>query len=190
MIEDHASRACAAALKMRAAMADINARWRDRIGETTDVSIGINTGTAQVGNIGSRRKFKYGAFGTTVNLASRVQGATKHVGASLLVTRSCVDRLTNEFARRRLCSIRTINIDQPVEIHELFPDDHPHRRTLSDLYERAIAHFDQGDFAATKNVLDDLLAKHPDDEPAKKLLSRAAKPATSPHDPIWTLDAK
>ena len=69
----HATQACLAALQMRACLPELNDRWQSRLGERTDISIGINSGRAQVGNIGSRRKFKYGAFGTTVNQASRVQ---------------------------------------------------------------------------------------------------------------------
>ena len=56
------------------------------LGEPLNVGIGINSGAAQVGNIGSSLKFKYGALGNTVNLASRVQGATKHLKSRLLIT--------------------------------------------------------------------------------------------------------
>ena len=41
--------------------------------------LGLNTGVARVGNTGTQRKFKYGPLGNSVNLASRVQGATKYL---------------------------------------------------------------------------------------------------------------
>jgi class 3 adenylate cyclase len=55
------------------------------------------------GDIGSRHKFKYGPLGNTVNLASRVQGATKYLKTRILLTRSVRDRLKEDFALRRLC---------------------------------------------------------------------------------------
>ena len=56
----------------------------------------MNTGPAQVGNTGTARKFKYGPLGHTVNLASRVQGATKHFKSRMLITEG-----TARPARRR-----------------------------------------------------------------------------------------
>ncbi len=61
------------------------------------LGIGINTGVARVGNTGSQHKFKYGPLGNTVNLASRVQGATKYLKCRLLVTGSDAAKLDDEF---------------------------------------------------------------------------------------------
>ncbi len=52
----------------------LNEHWRKQLGEPFGLGIGINTGIARVGNTGSNRKFKYGPLGSTVNIASRVQG--------------------------------------------------------------------------------------------------------------------
>ena len=77
---DHAARACRAALAMRGGLPELNRRWEGRLGKAIGLGIGINSGAALVGNTGSRQKFKYGPLGHTVNLASRVEGATKHLG--------------------------------------------------------------------------------------------------------------
>ena len=61
---------------------------RDQLGHTTDVGIGINTGNAHVGNVGFQRYPRYAPFGNTVNLASRVQGATKYLGVKVIATAS------------------------------------------------------------------------------------------------------
>ena len=79
---DHAVRACRAALAMRGGLPELNRRWEGRLGKAIGLGIGINSGAALVGNTGSRQKFKYGPLGHTVNLASRVEGATKHLGVS------------------------------------------------------------------------------------------------------------
>ncbi len=60
---DHAQRACGAALRMLDTIPVLNARWMATVKEAMGLSIGISSGTARVGNIGSDRKFKYGGAG-------------------------------------------------------------------------------------------------------------------------------
>ena len=79
-----------------------------------NLGIGINSGPASVGNTGSTYKFKYGPLGNTVNLASRVQGATKYLKARLLVTGATRAVLGTAFAARKLCSVHVVNIAEPV----------------------------------------------------------------------------
>src|SRR5439155_25651076 len=88
---DHAARACRAALDMMAGLRGLNERWLATLApleEQTELRIGINSGMAQVGNIGSQYKFKYGAQGDPVNIASRVQSANKFFKSRLLITAS------------------------------------------------------------------------------------------------------
>ena len=67
---------------MQEELPGLNERWAGRIGGPFGLGIGLNTGEALVGNTGSRSRFKYGPLGHTVNLASRVEGATKRLGVS------------------------------------------------------------------------------------------------------------
>lgn len=190
---DHGLQAARAALAMRQCLPALNQRWESRLGDKTDVSIGINTGRAQVGNIGSRRKFKYGAFGTTVNLASRVQGATKHLGVPLLITRSTRDRLDDQLFARRLCTVRTINISEPVELFELASAVDDRWRALQSQYESALQNFEQGKFVEAMSELGQLVAAFPQDEPTRKLLQRNVTCLSQPAgqvDPVWNLDSK
>ena len=80
----HASRACAAALDMRAALARLNAEAGDS--EPIDIGIGLSTGPALVGNMGFEARFDYSCIGDTVNVASRIEGACRRVGYDILVT--------------------------------------------------------------------------------------------------------
>ena len=86
MLPDHAVRACRAALAILKGLPGLNDDWQATLKEPIGLGIGINTGMAQVGNVGSRHKFKYGPLGNTVTLGSRVQGATKHLRTGMLVT--------------------------------------------------------------------------------------------------------
>jgi adenylate cyclase len=72
-----------------------------------------------VGNWGSEYKFKYGALGDAVNVASRVQGVTKYLKCRLLVTAAAREHLGNRYAARRVVRIRLVNIDEPVDLYEV-----------------------------------------------------------------------
>ncbi len=190
---DHARLACRAAVAMVDRLAELNAHWQDLLRGPMSFGIGINTGPARVGNVGSHRKFKYGLHGTTANLASRVQGATKYLRAGILVTAATRAELGEEFALRRLCRTGVVNIEQPVELYELRPKPGPGWSALRDSYEKALTAFEQGDFRQAAALLGSLLVEHADDGPSLVLLSRAVQAvveAGSQSGPVWVLPGK
>lgn len=89
---DHAHRACAAALGMRGAMREMNATrgfgLPDEVAaeQNIEIGVGINTGPACVGNVGSSDRFNYSAIGDAVNVAARVETASKELAYDLLVS--------------------------------------------------------------------------------------------------------
>src|SRR5262249_49932542 len=107
---DHALLACRAALDMLARLPLLNERWHPVLREPMGLGVGVNSGKAGVGDIGSKAKFVYGPLGNTVNLASRVQGATKYLKTPLLITGATRATLGEEFAVRRLCDVKVVNI--------------------------------------------------------------------------------
>ena len=143
-------------------------KWESTLGEPLDLGIGINTGLAQVGNTGTTRKFKYGPLGTTVNLASRVQGATKHFKARLLITEATRQAIDETFTTRRLGKVRVVNIDEPVVLHELFADDHPDRQAIQVGYESALGHHLAG-----------TTARPPESSATSRSITRATAPPWS-----------
>ena len=117
----HALQACRAALAMQAEMPGLNDTWRREVGEPLRVGIGLHSGRALVGNAGSRRRLKYGPRGHVVNLASRVEGATKKLGVSVLVTEAVAAQVRQaaDLVLRRLGRARMAGVDEPVDLHEL-----------------------------------------------------------------------
>jgi adenylate cyclase len=91
-IADHTARACRAALKMREVVRGLNdsdafgfaARGFDDA--TVRIGIGLNAGFACVGNMGSAKRFNYSAMGDVVNVAARIESATKSFGVDILVS--------------------------------------------------------------------------------------------------------
>jgi len=88
--EDHALRACVAALKARRVQAQLNEGWAARGLPTMFVRIGLHTANVIVGNIGSAQRMSYTAVGDGVNVASRLEGVNKVYGSQICVSEAVV----------------------------------------------------------------------------------------------------
>jgi len=173
--------ACDAALDMMKQLPELNQKWQGRLREPMDVGIGIHTGIAHVGNIGSSRRFKYGTLGSTVNLASRVQGATKHLRSGILITQATRTKLPAEYCLRRLGKIKVVNIEELVDVYELSAPGRPNWSDLKRDYEQALVKFERRDFLGAIRLLGNLLDEHANDGPSDLLLSRAVHLKQNPH---------
>jgi adenylate cyclase len=195
-IPDHAERACTTALEMLRRIPDLNRVWSPIITDETEFGIGINSGRALVGNIGTDRKFKYGPLGNTVNLASRVQGVTKFLNSNLLVTEATRNALPASAFQgqiRRVCKVRVLNIDEPVELFEISNQSGPDWTHLREKYEQALAAYEAGKILEAISLLGKVLSLNPDDGPTFHLLNRIAAARTNPDEPIdtvWKLEQK
>ncbi len=194
---DHARLACLAAIDIWRTLPAINERWLPQLHQETKVGIGVNTGLARVGNTGTQRKFKYGPLGNTVNVCSRVQGATKYLKTGVIVTSATHERLNGSLDSRRLCQVRVLNIAQPITLYELCPEPGDAWRQVAGRYDEALREFEQQRFGRATAILGELLEAHPDDGPATVLLSRAAAlladqlaGRTQTFDPVWELPGK
>jgi adenylate cyclase len=199
---DHATKACLAAIDMLAAVPTINQSWM-QLPERMGLGIGINTGMASIGNTGSHERIKYGPLGNTVNLASRVEGATKYLKSSLMVTEMTHRLLDPSILSRRLCSVRVVNIDDPVNLYEIVDpskfnplDPERFRGDWNDLrvrYDAALSAFDDEHFNVAAQTLGNLLTDYPKDGPSLVLLKRAVNGLIEGPDeghPVWDLPGK
>ncbi|MBL9132724.1 MAG: adenylate/guanylate cyclase domain-containing response regulator [Verrucomicrobiaceae bacterium] len=191
----HATHACEAALSLMRCLSGIDEQWHHLVGGATTVTIGINTGETVVGNVGTRHKFKYGALGSTVNMASRLQSATKHLRVAVVISGHTHARLSRAFFSRRLTRLKVNNIEEPVDVYEISDHALELMRPLYEGYETALKSFENGDFHQASALLGDLLKHYPDDGPTALLLSRAVnaildKDKKGRHDSVWVLSAK
>ncbi|MCG8601611.1 MAG: response regulator [Verrucomicrobiales bacterium] len=191
---NHAELACRAAMEIRKSLDDLNEKWRPVVDAETEVGIGVNTGEALVGNVGTHRKFKYGPLGTVVNLASRVQGATKYLRTPMLVTGYTAAQLPLSFSRRRLCQVRVQNIQAPVHLYELEPPGaRPDWAELAKRYQDSLEEFESGNFRKASSILSDVLLESPDDGPGLQLMARIVESMLNDGEefsPVWELPGK
>ncbi len=98
LLEDHAWRACVAALRIQRGMDDLNAQWVEQGLKPFKVRIGIHCDAVLVGNIGSKERMAYTVLGDGVNIAARLEGLNKEFR-----TQVCISHSVFKEAGERLC---------------------------------------------------------------------------------------
>lgn len=116
---DQAARAVRAGLGMLAALERLNETWRARGWEEWEIGVGIATGLAVVGNVGSIRRTEFTVIGDTVNLASRLEGQNKALRTKILVSEATAATLGGEFPLREHGEIHVKGKERPVKVFEV-----------------------------------------------------------------------
>jgi adenylate cyclase len=122
---DHARRACRAALDCQRVLAGLRPEFERKYGRSLRMRVGLNTGPAVVGNMGSSRRFDYTAMGDTINLAARLEGASKQYGVSILAGEATVAKAGDAIISREVDLIRVVGKARPVKIFELVGEAGP-----------------------------------------------------------------
>ncbi|MGE5366422.1 MAG: CHASE2 domain-containing protein [Betaproteobacteria bacterium] len=190
---DHAQNAVSAALRCRDRLHKLNRELAEWQRFTLHQRIGLNSGDALVGNIGSRQRFNYTVMGDTVNVASRLEGANKYFGTTIMAAKSTFERAAG-FAWRELDSIQVKGRDEPVSIYEPLArhgEETPEQKVVSAAYGHALACWRRRDFVRCAEALAPVAAADP---PSAILLQRAKKFLAHPPAPDWdavnTLEGK
>ena len=116
---DYSTRACRAALRMQGALAEFNERRIAAGLEPVGAGIGISSGSVIAGYIGSEKRTEYTCIGDGVNIASRLEGASKLYGVNVLISESTADEIGGEFVLRELDTVKMIGKQQPIRVYEL-----------------------------------------------------------------------
>ncbi|MGA8142435.1 MAG: adenylate/guanylate cyclase domain-containing protein [Candidatus Acidiferrales bacterium] len=172
---DHATRACEAALNMLARLADLQKEWRAQGKPVMEIGIGINTGTASVGNMGSSLRYGYTAMGDAVNLASRLEGLNKEYGTRIIISESTYIALRSERALvRELDLIRVKGKLLPVAIFEVLDADAlgDDGKELVSLFSRGLEAYKKRDWRGAGEVFEQVLNRWRNDGPARVFLLR------------------
>jgi len=99
---NHAEMACSSSLEMLEKLKGLQKKWKSQDIPSFDIRIGLNSGDAIVGNMGSSKRFDYTAIGDNVNLASRLEGLNKYYGTKILITENTKKSVKDKFETRKL----------------------------------------------------------------------------------------
>jgi adenylate cyclase len=184
----HPTRCCEAALDMLTRLSDMQKDWRARGMPVLDIGIGINTGIASVGNMGSALRYGYTAMGDTVNLASRLEGLNKEYGTRIIISESTYLALHDEnVLTRELDLIRVKGKAVPVTIYEILPQEGGANggKELTELFSRGREAYKQRDWRAAKTAFEEVLHRWPEDGPARIFLFRCVEYLREAPDEDW-----
>jgi adenylate cyclase len=123
--DDDAERAVACAIEMQNALVAVNAEQRRLKLPELAMGIGINTGEVVVGNIGSERRASYGAVGTPINTAYRIESFT--VGGQILISPTTHDRIESELTVIGTKEVKFKGLEEPVTLFDVSGIGAPYR---------------------------------------------------------------
>ena len=117
--EDHAKRTCFVAIEMQNRLAELRVKWKQEGKHELFMRIGVNTGPAVVGNMGSLTRMDYTMMGDSVNLSARLEGVNKQYKTETMISQFTYEGAKDYIEVRELDLIRVVGKNEPVKIFEL-----------------------------------------------------------------------
>ena len=182
-LDDHATRACHASVQMQQHLDELRHRWVAAGKPALKMRIGVNSGRAVVGNMGSASRMDYTMMGDMVNTAARLEGVNKIYGTYTLMGEETFRHAGNLFLWRQIDTIRVVGRQEPMDIYELlaYADAVDDRlRQISDEYGRGLQAYRRGDWDRAIDCFRRAMEIDPTDGPSGTLLNRCL---AFKHDP-------
>jgi adenylate cyclase len=180
---DHAARACRAARDLLDGVQRLSGQWAARGLPAVSMRVGLATGPAVVGNVGSTTKFNYTVMGDIVNLASRLEGAAKAYDTLSLVAATTAAAAGAAARLRELDWLEVKGRPEPVAVFELergeVADEARHR------FAEGLAAYRGRRFDDAARFFEAALKETPEDGPAREMLLRSRHFAVHPPDAGW-----
>jgi adenylate cyclase len=200
--DDHASDACLAALAQQEAVVQLRAQLPEITGMRRDppelaIRMGIATGEAVVGTIGSDSSRSYTVIGDTVNLASRLESINKLYGTSLILSEETYRMAQHVIEARELDLITVAGKTEPVRIYEAVArvgEIAPEQIQLREMYANGLAAYRRQDWDEAQLRFESCQLGNADDGPSRLFIERISLLRSSPPpadwDGVWHFDEK
>jgi adenylate cyclase len=179
-LASHAGQACLAALRCQKYLLNLSQKRIEQNLPPFFTRIGINTGNAIIGNVGTLERMNYTAIGDAVNLAARLQNINKIYHTKIVIGEETYIQIRDQFLVRPLDIVEVKGKKNKTKIYELmacFEEGHDVSATselleLADLFKRAYDCFEQGDIPSAVQQFQKILEKFPEDGPTKYYLEK------------------
>ncbi|MCB9538142.1 MAG: adenylate/guanylate cyclase domain-containing protein [Myxococcales bacterium] len=181
---DHAERACRAAARCQDALAEMRARFVAQGRPEVHVRIGLNSGPALVGNMGSERRFEYTMLGDTVNLAARLEGTNAQYGTRILCGEATAARVGAGVVLREVDRVQVKGRSRAVQVYEVVGERaEPVVVARLGRFAAALERYRAGAFAEARAAFEALSAEG--DAPSAIFAERAAAYEQAPPPGDW-----
>ena len=153
-LPDHAEHVVRAALRCQQKLAEMRPALKAKVGRDVFMRVGVNTGFAVVGNMGSRTRFDYTMLGDSVNLASRLEGVNKEFGTYCMISQFTKDKLPpTAFALRELARVAVVGRHEPVTVYEpMFLEEHAAWNDIFATFHEGLSAFYDGRLQEAINI--------------------------------------
>ncbi len=185
---DHAAQCCFVALDMQARMVGLREMWRERGTKELYMRIGLNTGPAVVGNMGSNFRMDYTMMGDTVNTAARFEGANKQYGSSIMIGQTTYEEAKDVIEARELDLIYVVGKEVPIPIYELVGRKGELEMSLArsiELYHRGLEKYRNQKFDEAIGLFAECLDLNENDGPSKNMITRCEEYISHPPPEKW-----
>lgn len=194
----HTDDAVQAAVDMMRTLREFNLRRRQRGKSIINIGIGINTDEVLVGNIGSLKRMDFTVIGDGVNLASRLESATKYYGSNILISEFTFGLLTEKYLTREVDRIRVKGKTRPVSIYEVL-DFHdattlPSIQDLVGMFHVGLDLYQRAQWPDAVKVFKQVAARHSEDKISRLYIDRChcltSNPPGASWDGVWVMAEK
>jgi len=186
---DHAARACNAALDMRKELVILREIWKREGKPAFEARIGINSGPMIAGNIGGKNRFDYTVIGDSVNIASRLEGANKMYGTTILISENTFQLVHDNFWCRELDFIRVKGKNKPVRIYELIgrksDEIDPVRSSSLEYFLKGLEIYRKQDWIHAYDMFQKALVLNQQDGPSQEFIRRCKFFIENPRSADW-----
>jgi len=187
-LENQAETACMACIEMQKRLSKLREKWKTEGKPELFMRIGISTGPAVVGNMGSKNRMDYTMMGDTVNTAARLEGVNKIYGTYTLISETTYAAAGDWSLSREIDSINVAGKNEPVSVYQLlgYPGDIDKRvRETIDYYTRGLYSYRRRDWNKSIMLFLKALSLTPDDGPSNTMLARCNEFKTNPPGKDW-----